>query len=94
MAGLGALVLVLVLGVLAAAIVGTVIYVADAGAFNTLNANPVVQNLPQSQQSTLSTLEAHGGAAISMDPGILLEAAGAVLVSLGVFVSYLFLKSR
>lgn len=81
------------LGVLASSMAGVFVLAAILGASNNLNSNSAVQNLPVSQQSTLYTLEAHGGAAISMDPTGLLEAMVVVLVSLGAVFSHSRLKN-
>ena len=84
----------LLIGVVAAAIVVPVLYITYIRTTNVLNETPPVQNLPQPQQSTLYTLEANGGSAISMDYGTLLDAVEAVLIAMGGLIAYLFLKDR
>ena len=87
-------IVLLVIGVAIAAIAGVILYVTDSWTTNALNQTPAVQNLQPTQQSTLHTLEANGGSAISTDQGTLIDSVATVLVALGLFAGYILLKRR
>jgi hypothetical protein len=83
-----------VIGFVAILVVVPVMYYASSSVNNALNTPPQSQGLQQSEQSTLHTLEANGGSAISMDPSTLLDAGVAVLAAMAAVFGLLFLKDR